>query len=124
MRVFIAGATGAIGQPLVAGLLADGHEVFGLSRSKERAKKIIELGATPVIGDALDAESVLEGVKYAQPEVVVEMLTSLPKVYTPRAMAEAAALDRKLRIEGGAYLQRAAQAVGVRRYLIQSSAFW
>lgn len=124
MRIFIAGATGAIGNPLVNRLLAEGHEVFGMSRSKERAQQIAVLGATPVIADALNATSVLEAVKLAQPEVIIEMLTSLPKVYTPQAMKEAGELDKKLRIEGGANLQKSAEMMGVRRYMIQSSAFW
>lgn len=124
MRIFIAGATGAIGNPLVTRLCADGHEVFGMSRSKERAQQIADLGATPVIADALNAASVLEAIKLAQPEVIIEMLTSLPKVYTPQAMKEAGELDKKLRREGGANLQKAAQIMGVRRYMIQSSAFW
>ncbi len=123
MRIFIAGATGAIGQPLVARLLADGHEVFGMSRSKERAQQILDLGATPIIADALNATSILEAVKFVQPEVIIEMLTSLPKVYTPQAMREAKDLNKKLRIEGGANLQKAAQIVGTKRYMVQSSAF-
>ena len=109
MKIFIAGATGAIGNPLVTRLFADGHEVFGMSRSKERAQQIADLGATPIIADALNATSVLEAVKLAQPEVIIEMLTSLPKVYTPQAMKEAGELDKKLRREGGVNLQKAAQ---------------
>lgn len=124
IRVFVAGATGAIGNPLLIQLIADGHKVFGMSRSKDRAQQIANLGATPVIADALNESSVLEAVKLVQPEVIIEMLTSLPKVYTPQAMKEAGELDKKLRREGGANLQKAAQIMGVRRYIIQSSAFW
>lgn len=124
MRIFIAGATGAIGHPLVRELLEEGHEVFGMTRSEERAMHIAQLGATPVIADALNEGSVLGAVKWVQPEVVIEMLTSLPKVYTPQAMREASALNDKLRTEGGAYLQKAAETTGCRRYMVQSAAFW
>lgn len=124
MKVFIAGATGAIGCPLVTRLLIDGHEVFGMTRSEERAKKMTQLGATPIIGDALNEASVLHALKLTKPEVVIEMLTSLPKVYTPQAMKEASTLNTKLQLEGGSYLQKAAEAVGSSRYIIQSGAFW
>lgn len=124
MRIFIAGATGAIGYPLVSQLLNEGHKVYGMTRSKERAEQISELGAFPIIADALDSSSLLQALKIAQPEVVIEMLTSLPKNYTPEAMREADAIDKKLRRVGGANLQRAAQEVGARRYILQSSAFW
>lgn len=124
MRIFVAGATGAIGSPLVSHLVTEGHQVFGMTRYKERSHHILKLGAIPIIADALDASSVLEGVKKSQPEVIVEMLTSLPKEYTPQAMSAASALDKKIRTEGGAHLQKAALLMGVRRYIIQSSAFW
>ena len=124
MKIFIAGATGAIGNPLVSRLVAEGHQVFGMTRSKERSHHLLKLGATPIIADALDASSVVEGIKKSKPEVIVEMLTSLPKEYTPQAMRAASALDKKIRSEGGASLQNAALLTGVRRYMIQSSAFW
>lgn len=124
MRIFIAGATGAIGRPLVAKLLADGHEVFGMTRSKEHAQHIADLGAAPIIADALNAASILDGIKIARPEIVIEMLTSLPKEYTPQAMKEAREQNKKVRTEGSINLQKAAQVVGVRRYIIQSSAFY
>ncbi|MES2121841.1 MAG: NAD(P)-dependent oxidoreductase [Chlamydiota bacterium] len=124
MKVFIAGATGAIGHPLVCELLDEGHEVFGMTRSEERAMQIAKLGATPVIADALNESSVLGAVKLVQPEVVIEMLTSLPKIYTPQAMREASALNDRLRTEGGAHLQKAAEAARCRRYMVQSTAFW
>lgn len=124
VRVFVAGATGAIGFPLVNRLIAEGHEVFGMTHSRERAHQIKSLGASPIIADAFDAGAVMQGVKTAQPEVVIEMLTSLPKVYTPQAMRQAAEQDKKVRLAGGGNLQNAAQAAGVRRYIVQSSAFW
>lgn len=124
MKIFIAGASGAIGHPLVKRLQSDGHEVFGMTRSKERAQEIADLGATPVVADALNALSVQAAIKRAQPEVVVDMLTSLPKTYTPQSMREASVIDKKLRTEGGAILQKASEEAGARRYILQSSAFW
>lgn len=124
MKIFVAGATGAIGQPLLVQLVAEGHEVFGLTRTPERASSISALGAIPLIADVLDFASIEDGIKKIQPEVVVDMLTSLPKEYTPQSMRQAKELDKKIRIEGGAHLQKAAQAAGTRRYILQSCAFW
>lgn len=124
MRIFIAGATGAIGRPLVRQLIGDGHDVFGMTHSQERAHQIADLGACPVIADALDVSAIIQGIKKAQPEVIIDMLTALPKVYTPQAMREAAEWNRKVRCEGGSHLLTAAQMTGVRRYIAQSSAFW
>jgi|SRR5579862_746614 len=124
MKIFVAGASGAVGNPLISRLIAEGHEVWGMTRTKERSHAIADRGATPIIADALDAASIFAGIKKSEPEVIVEMLTSLPKEYTPQAMRAASEQDRKIRIEGGAHLQKAAQAVGCKRYIIQSSAFW
>jgi 2-alkyl-3-oxoalkanoate reductase len=124
MKIFIAGATGAIGKPLIAALHARHHEIFAMTISKEKAEEMIRLGVNPVIADALDAEAVLQGMQKAKPDVVIDMLTSLPKVYTPQAMKEAAEGNRRLRREGGSYLQRAAILSNARRYILQSTAFW
>ncbi|MFL9815632.1 MULTISPECIES: NAD-dependent epimerase/dehydratase family protein [Nostocales] len=124
MKIFIAGATGAIGRPLVTGLVAAGHEVIGMTRTAQKAHVLSELGAKPVVVDAFDAVAVRTAMIQAQPEVVIEQLTSLPQTYTRASMTAAAELDARLRKEGGANVQAAAQAAGVRRYIIQSSAFW
>lgn len=124
MRIFIAGATGVIGRPLVSLLTSKGHTVFAMSRSQEKMDQIASSGAEPILADALNATSILEGLKTAKPDVVIEMLTSLPKEYTPQAMREASERNNKVRLEGGANLQKAAQAVGAKRYILQSSAFW
>jgi len=124
MRIFVAGATEAIGKPLVSRLVSEGHEVFGMTRSKEKSLQMRSMGATPIFGDALDATSLCEAVHLCQPEVVIEMLTALPKEYTPQSMHDAEAQNQKLRVVGGANLQNAAESAGVRRYILQSSAFW
>jgi nucleoside-diphosphate-sugar epimerase len=124
MKIFIAGGTGAIGRPLIAELLAKGHAVVALTRSREKAQALEEQGIEPAIADVFDADALTAVVSRAQPEVVIEQLTALPKTYSRDSMNAAAAFNRRLRLEGGANVLAAAQAAGVRRYLRQSVAFW
>jgi nucleoside-diphosphate-sugar epimerase len=124
MRVLIAGASGAIGLPLVRRLRADQHEVFGLTQSPDSGPALKEMGAEPVIGNALDAAAVNAAVGRIRPDVVINELTSLPRHYTPAAMKAAAEGDRKVRVEGNMNLLAALRDAGVRRYLLQSSGFW
>ena len=122
MRVFVAGASGAIGEPLVAELLERGHSVVGMTTSEARAKNLEGQGAETVIVDAFDAPAVETALSWSKAEVLIDELTLLPK--SPRDMPKYAAGDRELRIEGGGNLLRAALACGVRRYLQQSSGFF
>jgi len=122
MKIFVAGASGAIGQPLIAELLRRGHDVTGMTRSDVGARMIAGLGASVSRVSALDVAGVEQAVKKAQAEIVIDELTSLPK--DPSMMAAAASEDRRLRIEGGGNLLRAAMACGARRYLQQSSGFF
>lgn len=124
MKVFVAGASGAIGGPAIDSLIQYGQEVFGTTRSQENAQAIAAKGAKPVILDIFDQEAVLKALKSIQPDVIVDLLTSLPKEYTPESMQKAAKIDLKLRLEGGGFLQSAAENFGVKRYIVQSSAFW
>jgi 2-alkyl-3-oxoalkanoate reductase len=124
MRILIAGASGAIGWPLVRSLKQNRHDVFALARSPESAQALAEMGAEPVSADALEAASVNEAVKRIRPDAVINELTSLPRHYTPAEMRAAAERDRKVRIEGNANLLAAIGDLGVRRYLLQSSGFW
>ena len=124
MPVLIAGATGAIGRPLVRCLIEHGHAVFALARSPQSAREVAELGAEPVTADALDAASVKAAVRRVRPNAVINELTSLPRHYTAAEMEAAADRDLKVRIEGNANLLAAVRDVGVRRYLLQSSGFW
>lgn len=124
MKIFVAGATGAIGRPLIAGLLAQGHEVVALTRNLEKARTLAQQGVEAVIADVFDADAVQVAINDAQPEVVIEQLTSLPKTYTPESMQATGELNKRIRLEGGANVLAAAQAAGVRRYLRQSIAFW
>lgn len=124
MKFFIAGGTGAIGRPLIAELLDKGHSVTALTRSADKAQSLADVGAAPAIADVFDAEAVERVMKIAQPEVVIEQLTALPKTYTRESMRAAAPFNQRIRLEGGANVLAAAEAAGVRRYLRQSIAFW
>jgi len=122
MRVFVAGASGAIGRPLVTELIRQGHQVTGISRRASSLDHLGKLGATIVEVDVFDAAAVEQAVRESQAEAVIDELTSLPA--TPAEIGNALAGDRKVRIEGGGNLRRAAQAAGVQRYLQQASGFF
>lgn len=122
MKVFVAGASGAIGRPIVAELLRRGHEVTGLTSSDGGAAALAALGATVARASVLDASAIDAAIKASAAEVVIDELTKLPP--SPRDMAAAAEEDRQLRLEGGANLRRAARRHGVRRYIQQSSGFF
>src|SRR5437868_4045343 len=124
MKIFVAGATGAIGSPLIKQLVHEGHHVIGMARNKEAARQLQQQGATAEIADALDTKAVTSSLARSQPEVVINQLTALPKRYSPDTMRDAAPIDRNLRQDGGRSLQSAAKESGVRRYILQSSAFW
>jgi nucleoside-diphosphate-sugar epimerase len=124
MKVLIAGATGAIGKPLLSCLDDAGCELFALVRSRKAAGKREATRAHEIVADALDAASVLEAVQHTKPDVIINELTSLPKHYTPDEMKAAAARDKDVRVKGNANLLAAARATNCRRYLLQSSAFW
>ena len=123
MRVFVAGATGAIGRQLVPRLVAAGHEVHGMTRYASRQAMLDELGAVPVVADALDPDQVAEAVGRARPDVIVHQLTALAGVGM-RNLKRAAALTNRLRTEGTDHLLSAGQAVGVRRFVAQSTGLY
>jgi nucleoside-diphosphate-sugar epimerase len=122
MKIFVAGASGAIGQPLIAELIRRGHTVTAMSRSEASAKSLTELGATVATANAFDEPSLRNALRQSEADVVINQLTSLPK--DPSQIAAAIPGDRKLRLEGGGNLLRAAQAAGVRRYIQQLSGFF
>jgi RNA polymerase sigma-70 factor (TIGR02957 family) len=123
MKVFVAGATGAIGRQLLPLLAAAGHEVVGMTRSESKGAALRELGATPVIADALDPEQVAEAVGAAQPEAIVHQLTAIDAVDLRRFDRDFA-LTNRLRTEGTDHLLSAGRAVGVRRVVAQSYTGW
>ena len=120
MRVFVAGATGAIGKQLVPRLVAAGHDVHGMTRSESKQAMLFDLGAVPVVADALDPDQVAEAVVRARPDVIVHQLTAIGAVDT-RHMERSFAPTNRLRTEGTDHLLSAGQAVGVRRFVAQSN---
>jgi nucleoside-diphosphate-sugar epimerase len=124
MKVLIAGATGAIGKPLLSCLDDAGHELFALVRSPKGNREVAANGADEVVADALDAASVLEAVGQIKPDVIINELTALPKHYTPEEMKAAAPRDKEMRVKGNANLLAAACAANCGRYVLQSSAYW
>ena len=122
MKVFVAGASGAIGQPLIAELIRKGHTVAGMTHSEAGAKRLREHGVEVAIADAFDKGAVEAALRATNAEAVIDELTSIPK--TPSELPAYAERDKKLRIEGGGILHRAALACGVRRYIQQSSGFF
>ena len=123
MKVFVAGASGAIGRPLVRQLVAEGHEVTGMTRREERMEEIRAAGATPVRCNALSTHDMENALHQAQPEVVVHLLTSLPPRLDYRAKEDPLAPTNRLRSEGTRNLLAAAKAAGARRIVAESVAF-
>jgi nucleoside-diphosphate-sugar epimerase len=119
--VFVAGATGAIGRQLVPRLVAAGHEVHGMTRSESKQAMLDELGAVPVVADALDPDQVAEAVALAKPDVIVHQLTAIPEPLDIRNLDRAFELTNRLRTEGTDHLLSAGQAVGVLRFVAQSN---
>jgi nucleoside-diphosphate-sugar epimerase len=121
MRVFVAGAIGAIGKQLVPRLIAAGHEVHGMTRSESKKSMLDALGAVPVVADALDPDQVAAAVGNARPDVIVHQLTAIGGV-DMRHFDRDFALTNRLRTEGTDHLVSAGQAVGVRRFVAQGVA--
>jgi 2-alkyl-3-oxoalkanoate reductase len=122
MRVFVAGATGAIGIQLVPQLAAAGHDVIGMTRSPAKTDALRALGARPVVADALDPDAVACAVAEAEPEVIVHQLTALkgePGLREMRSPDRFAAPTIRLRTEGTDHLLAAGRAVGIRRFIAQ-----
>ena len=123
MKVFLAGATGVIGRPLVKLLRDAGHTVTGTTRSPGKTAAIEALGARAIVVDAFDAAALKQAVAAARPEVVIHQLTDLPDTMDPARRAAVLEANARLRIEGTRNLMAAAQASGVRRVVAQSIAF-
>ena len=124
MRVFVAGASGAIGAQLVPQLVARGQDVVGMTRSPSKRDAVRALGAEPAVADALDREAVTRALADAGPEIVVHQLTALSGAMEMRHMDRAFAMTNRLRTEGTDHLLAAARSAGVRRFVAQSFAGW
>ena len=122
MRVFVAGASGAIGSRLVPQLIDAGHEVVGTHNSPERAELLRKLGATPVGLDLLDTGAVRRAVLEHEPEAIVHEATAFADVKFGRKMDKVTALSSALRTKGTDALLAAAREAGVQRFVAQSGA--
>ena len=123
MRVFLAGASGAIGGPLLPRLLEAGHEVIALARSRERATALAGAGVETAVADALDEEALRSAILRSRPEVVVNQLTALPATIRPRHYAADLAATSELRRRVYPVVAQAAADAGARRVISQSVSF-
>ena len=124
MRVFVTGATGALGRHLVPGLVAAGHEVTATTRTPGKVAQLREAGAEPVIVDGLDREAVITAVLGAAPEVIVHEMTALASLRSLRNFDREFAATNELRIRGTDNLLAAAAEAGTRRVIAQSYTGW
>ncbi len=124
MKVFVAGATGAIGRRLIPLLVQNGYQVTGMTRSASKAAELQAAGAKAAIADGLDHKAVLNAVERAQPDVMIHELTAIPAAFNVRKFAEQFQQTNRLRTDGTDHLLAAARATGVRRFIAQSYAGW
>jgi 2-alkyl-3-oxoalkanoate reductase len=125
MKVFVAGATGALGRQLVPMLVAEGHEVVGMTRTASKQDLLRSLGARSVVADALDPDAVAQAVASAEPEVIVHQLTALSGKMSIRDARHpersfAFTMTNRLRTEATDHLLAAGRAVEARRFVAQS----
>lgn len=123
MRIFLAGASGAIGRRLVPLLMADGHTVSGATRSAATAAELKSRGVEAVVADVYDADALRNAVVGARPDIVMHQLTDLPHEFDETQLAAAYARNARIRTEGTRNLVAAAKAASARRFIVQSIAF-
>ncbi len=124
MRIFVAGATGAVGRELVPALVAAGHSVTGMTRTAAKVDAVKRLGAEPVVADGLDAPAVQAAVISAQPDVVIDEMTDLAAVTDLRHFDRAFTTTNQLRTRGTDFLLIAARDAGAKRFIAQSFCGW
>ena len=124
MRVFVTGATGALGRHLVPGLVAAGHEVTATTRTPGKAAQLREAGAAPVVLDGLDRAAVIAAVRAAEPEVIVHQMTALADMRSLRNIDQVFAVTNELRTRGTDNLLAAAAEAGTRRVIAQGYTGW
>jgi nucleoside-diphosphate-sugar epimerase len=124
MKVFVAGATGAIGKRLLPLLSSRGHEVGAMTRSSDRAAQLRESGVDAYVADALDRAQVMDAIKRARPDVVIHQLTDLARVRNFKNFDAEFAQTNKLRTMGTDNLMAAARAAGARQFIAQSYGGW
>ncbi|MCZ3378192.1 NAD-dependent epimerase/dehydratase family protein [Rhizobium sp. AG207R] len=121
--IFLAGATGAIGRRIVPQLLDAGYDVFGTTRSSDKARDLDAAGVHAVVVDVFDRDALKRAVIEANPDVIIHQLTDLPPAVDPSRASEFAARNARIRREGTANLMRAAMAAGAKRIIAQSIAW-
>jgi len=122
-RIFLAGATGAVGRRMLPLLRRAGYDVTGTTRVPAKAEELRAAGVTPAVLDVFDSAAVGAAIASARPDVIVHQLTDLPAGLKPELMAEGLLRNARLRIEGTRNLVKAAVRAGVRRMVAQSIAF-
>jgi nucleoside-diphosphate-sugar epimerase len=124
MKIFLAGASGAVGRRLMPLLLEAGHDIIGMTRSADVARELEAGGIQAVVVDVYDPEALTRAVAAARPEVVMHQLTDLPREIADEAqLAAAYPRNARIRIEGTRNLVAAANAASARRLIVQSVAF-
>jgi 2-alkyl-3-oxoalkanoate reductase len=124
VRVFVAGASGALGARLVPMLLAAGHDVVGTTTTRAKFDRVAQAGAEPVMMDGLDERSVRDAVRQAQPDAVIHQLTALAHATNLKRFDDEFALTNQLRVTGTDNLLAAAREVGAKRFIAQSYTGW
>jgi nucleoside-diphosphate-sugar epimerase len=122
-RIFLAGATGAVGKRLTPLLCTAGHHVTGMTRTEAGAASLRALDADPLVVDVFDARALARAMEAARPEIVIHQLTDLPSGLDPSKMAEARLRNARIRDEGTRNLVQAAITAGARRLVAQSIAW-
>jgi nucleoside-diphosphate-sugar epimerase len=123
VKIFLAGASGAIGQRLTPLLLAAGHHVTGMTRNPDAARALEAASLAAVIVDVFDESALKRAVTNARPDIVIHQLTDLPRVFDETELAASLPRNARIRVEGTRNLIAAAQAASVCRFIVQSIAF-
>jgi nucleoside-diphosphate-sugar epimerase len=123
MRVFLAGAMGAIGRRMLPLMLRAGHQVTGTTRSEEKARELERAGVVPAVVDVFDAQAIAGAVVAARPDAIIHQLTDLPHEFDEARVAASSASNARIRTEGTRNLVAAAHAASARRIVAQSIAF-
>ena len=124
MKIFVAGATGAIGKRLVPLLVTGGHQVVGSTRTAGKTDALRSQGAEPVVVDGLNKDAVMQAVTSSRPDVIVHQMTALASMRSLKNFDEEFTITNRLRTEGTEHLVAAAQAAGTRKIVVQSYAGW